>query len=63
MALKRNTPLTPIETERYLWHGVRGSHPKVIYESMKEAFDMTYSNVNINYIVLDRNVGDRNIFC
>ncbi|CAD8094847.1 unnamed protein product [Paramecium primaurelia] len=39
--------LSPIETERYLWHGVRQSHPQIIYSGLKEAFDQTYSNVGM----------------
>ncbi|KAM3147242.1 hypothetical protein pb186bvf_000493 [Paramecium bursaria] len=36
--------LSDIELERYLWHGVRNNHPKMIYSGDKEAFDPTYSN-------------------
>ncbi|CAD8205589.1 unnamed protein product [Paramecium pentaurelia] len=37
--------LKPIETERYLWHGVRDQNPQVIYSGLKEAFDQSYCDV------------------
>jgi hypothetical protein len=40
---QRNIKITKAEEERLLWHGVSGNHPKIIYEGMKEAFDVTYS--------------------
>ncbi|CAK61061.1 unnamed protein product (macronuclear) [Paramecium tetraurelia] len=39
--------LSQIETERYLWHGVRTKHPKIIYSGLKEAFDYSYSDVGL----------------
>ncbi|CAD8196863.1 unnamed protein product [Paramecium octaurelia] len=44
---KQNKNLLPIEKKRYLWHGVSSQHPKVIYTSLAEAFDVTFSKVGL----------------
>jgi hypothetical protein len=44
------TPLTAVEKEQLLWHGVRSGHPKLIYNGNKEGFDGTYANVFILFI-------------
>ncbi|CAD8167784.1 unnamed protein product [Paramecium octaurelia] len=44
---KQKQLLLPQERERYLWHGVSSQHPQVIYLSLAEAFDVSYSRVGL----------------
>ncbi|CAD8062981.1 unnamed protein product [Paramecium primaurelia] len=47
LCAKQRRLLLPQEQERYLWHGVSQQHPSIIYKSLAEAFDVTFSRVGL----------------
>ncbi|CAD8162528.1 unnamed protein product [Paramecium pentaurelia] len=47
LCAKQKRLLLPQEQERYLWHGVSQQHPSIIYKSLAEAFDVTFSRVGL----------------